>query len=103
MNADRASAVLRPRMAKRHAPTNHVKRRVDASMPRSGWQRMLLAAYWALDASDPSEDQPAMTFTPPPRLDMPCFTLRAWSAEDAPRLRTTLEVSDAHLRRWTPW
>jgi RimJ/RimL family protein N-acetyltransferase len=49
------------------------------------------------------ENQSPMMFTPPPRLDMADFTLRAWSVEDAPRLQTTLEVSDAHLRPWTPW
>ncbi len=44
-----------------------------------------------------------MMFSPPTRLDMPCFTLRAWSVDDAPRLRQTLHASDAHLRAWTPW
>jgi RimJ/RimL family protein N-acetyltransferase len=44
-----------------------------------------------------------MSFAPPPRLDTSSFTLRAWSVEDAGRLRATLEASDAHLRAWTPW
>lgn len=41
-------------------------------------------------------------FTPPTRLEMPCFTLRAWSVDDAPCLQQTLNASDAHLRAWTP-
>lgn len=44
-----------------------------------------------------------MMFTPPTRLEMPCFTLRAWSVDDAPCLQQTLNASDAHLRAWTPW
>lgn len=47
----------------------------------------------------------AITMTPPPptRIETPRFVLRAWSADDAPLLRATLEASDAHLRAWTPW
>ena len=44
-----------------------------------------------------------MPLTPPPRLDLPGFTLRAWSASDAPALAVALAASDAHLRAWTPW
>jgi len=44
-----------------------------------------------------------MLLTPPPRLDLPDFTLRAWSPADAAALRAALEVSDAHLRAFTPW
>ncbi|HTE47814.1 MAG TPA: GNAT family N-acetyltransferase [Gemmatimonadaceae bacterium] len=40
---------------------------------------------------------------PPPRLDTSSFTLRPWSASDAPALASVLAASDAHLRAWTPW
>jgi RimJ/RimL family protein N-acetyltransferase len=40
---------------------------------------------------------------PPPRIDTPSFTLRAWSVADAGNFRATLDVSDAHLRTFTPW
>jgi RimJ/RimL family protein N-acetyltransferase len=40
---------------------------------------------------------------PPPKLDLPDFTLRAWSPSDAPALSSALAASDAHLRKWTPW
>jgi RimJ/RimL family protein N-acetyltransferase len=42
-------------------------------------------------------------WSPPPRIDTARFTLRAWSVDDAPLLRRALELSDAHLRTWTPW
>ena len=41
--------------------------------------------------------------TPPPKLDLDGFSLRAWSAADAAPLRAALAGSDAHLRAWTPW
>jgi RimJ/RimL family protein N-acetyltransferase len=44
-----------------------------------------------------------MLLAPPPRLDLHDFTLRAWSPADAAALRAALEVSDAHLRAFTPW
>jgi len=44
-----------------------------------------------------------MRLTPPPRLDLHDFTLRAWSPADAGALRAALEASDAHLRAFTPW
>jgi RimJ/RimL family protein N-acetyltransferase len=44
-----------------------------------------------------------MTFAPPSSIETAHFTLRAWSREDAPSLRATLDHSDAHLRAWTPW
>src|SRR5947207_279960 len=44
-----------------------------------------------------------MSLTPPLRLDLDGFTLRAWSPADADRLRVVLEASDAHLRPFTPW
>jgi RimJ/RimL family protein N-acetyltransferase len=40
---------------------------------------------------------------PPPRIDTPDFTMRAWSVEDALTLETALRSSEAHLRAWTPW
>ena len=50
-----------------------------------------------------SSNHPEMPLTPPPRLDLPGFTLRAGSASDAPALAVALAASDAHLRAWTPW
>ncbi|MEP6495017.1 MAG: GNAT family protein [bacterium] len=46
-----------------------------------------------------------MTLQPPPpaHLDTETFTLRTWSAADAPTLSEVLAASDAHLRAWTPW
>ena len=44
-----------------------------------------------------------MRFTPPRQLDLPRFSLRAWTVADAGRLRAALDASDAHLRAWTPW
>jgi RimJ/RimL family protein N-acetyltransferase len=44
-----------------------------------------------------------MAPSPPPHIQTARFTLRAWSAADAPLLRTTLDASEAHLRAWTPW
>lgn len=44
-----------------------------------------------------------MPLTPPERLDLPGFTLRAWTRADAEALRLALAASDAHLRTFTPW
>jgi len=44
-----------------------------------------------------------MPLTPPPKLELPDFTLRALSPADAEPLRAALTASDAHLRVWTPW
>jgi RimJ/RimL family protein N-acetyltransferase len=44
-----------------------------------------------------------MPLTPPERLDLPGFTLRAWTRADADGLRLALVTSDAHLRTFTPW
>jgi RimJ/RimL family protein N-acetyltransferase len=44
-----------------------------------------------------------MPLTPPERLDLPGFTLRAWTRADADGLRLALATSDAHLRAFTPW
>jgi RimJ/RimL family protein N-acetyltransferase len=41
--------------------------------------------------------------TPPAKLDLPGFMLRAWSPADAGPLQAALSASDAHLRAWTPW
>lgn len=49
------------------------------------------------------EDRMTMLLSPPPLLELPGFTLRAWSGADAAPLRAALEASDAHLRAWTPW
>src|SRR4051812_37219982 len=54
-------------------------------------------------AGDGSPKSCSMTLSPPPRIETARFTLRAWSAEDAPLLRQTLDASDAPLRAWTPW
>ena len=44
-----------------------------------------------------------MPLTPPERLDLHGFTLRAWTRADAQALRLALAASDAHLRTFTPW
>ena len=44
-----------------------------------------------------------MLISPPPRLGLSAFTLRAWSVADAAPLRAALAASEAHLRAWTPW
>jgi RimJ/RimL family protein N-acetyltransferase len=44
-----------------------------------------------------------MLFAPPPHLDLPGFTLRAWSPADADALHAALAASGAHQRAWTPW
>jgi RimJ/RimL family protein N-acetyltransferase len=44
-----------------------------------------------------------MTLAPPPIVELPELTLRAWSPADAPLLRAALASSEAHLRVWTPW
>jgi RimJ/RimL family protein N-acetyltransferase len=44
-----------------------------------------------------------MLLRPPPKLELPDFTMRAWSVTDAKPLRLALAASDAHLRAFTPW
>jgi RimJ/RimL family protein N-acetyltransferase len=44
-----------------------------------------------------------MPLTPPERLDLQGFTLRAWTRADAEALQMALAASDAHLRTFTPW
>jgi RimJ/RimL family protein N-acetyltransferase len=39
----------------------------------------------------------------PSRIETPDFILRAWSVDDASALATALHLSEAHLRKWTPW
>lgn len=41
--------------------------------------------------------------TPPVKLALSDFMLRALSPADAELLRAALAASDAHLRTWTPW
>jgi RimJ/RimL family protein N-acetyltransferase len=44
-----------------------------------------------------------MALSPPRRIELPGFMMRAWSPGDAPLLQAALTASDAHLRAWTPW
>jgi RimJ/RimL family protein N-acetyltransferase len=44
-----------------------------------------------------------VSLSPPPRIELSDFTMRAWSTADAPLLHVALAASDAHLRAWTPW
>jgi RimJ/RimL family protein N-acetyltransferase len=66
---------------------------------RTCWRLANRAEYNGHSSSTYSTLQPP----PPLRIDTPSFTLRAWSAGDAKNLRATLDVSDAHLRTFTPW
>ena len=44
-----------------------------------------------------------MALSPPRIIELPSFTMRAWSPDDVALLQSALTASEAHLRAWTPW